>query len=240
MRPVTGSLCSPSNFSIAALVAWSRVPETLIWPYPNSESARCTARTRDGEPIDAPMSSAIGSLRRTAGACGRGAAGGCTAAVASAGRGGAGAGAVVAACRAGIGHLRPCRIGEKWRRMRARLQEDRIDDDHEAGSTSAEDRQRVDRTVRNFRPKAKADRSGGADGASCGPAPVFVAAVTHFSLPVCRHSTRDPRPPTRRLQAGRPRPSASGPANGQPLRWRSTRKASCPASPARNRGACAR
>ena len=142
--------------------------------------------------------------------------------------------------RADIGHLRPCRISEKWRRMRARLQENRVDDDHEAGSTGAEDRQRVDRTVGNFRPKAKADRGGGTDGAGCGSAPVFVAAVTHFSLPACRHSRRDPRPPTRRLPAGPPRPSASGPAHGHPLRWRSARKASCPASPARNRGACAR
>ena len=99
MRPVTGSLWSPSNFSIAALVAWSSVPESLDLAVAKLGQGALHARGRReaASAIDAPMSSAIGSLRRRAGACGRGAAGGCTAAVASTGRGGAGAGAVVAA-----------------------------------------------------------------------------------------------------------------------------------------------
>ena len=64
--PVTGNLCPRSKDSIALLVASSSTPEALIWPYPNSAKALCTAAIRD----DGPISSAIGSLRRAAMGCG--------------------------------------------------------------------------------------------------------------------------------------------------------------------------
>src|SRR6185503_531172 len=57
------------------------------------------------------MSSAMGSLRRAVGACGRAAGGGCTAAVASTGRGGAGAGAGGVVAEVGVGSATCGRTG---------------------------------------------------------------------------------------------------------------------------------
>src|SRR5215472_5760810 len=69
MRPLVGKLRSRSNFAIAALVASSNIPDALIWPWPYSASARCTAAIRG----DGPISSAIASLRRAATGSGTGA-----------------------------------------------------------------------------------------------------------------------------------------------------------------------
>ena len=127
---------------------------------------------------------------------------------------------------AGIGQLRPCRIGEKWRRMRTRLQKNGIDDDDEARRNGAEDRQRIDRTVRNLRPKPKSDRCGGAGGAGCGTAhglcggghalfftrmSTFAAAIFALQRGACRRGRRALRPAGRQMR--------------QPLRWRSARNA---------------
>ena len=64
---------------------------------------------------------------------------------------------------AAFGCLRRGRIGEKWRRMCARLQENRVDDDDEARRAGAEYRQRIDRPARRFRQQPKSDRSDGAE-----------------------------------------------------------------------------
>ena len=196
MRPVTGSLWSASNFSIAALVAWSSVPETVDLAESETRAPRCALHRRGRATASRSTPRSVRRSDRCAArraACVRGAARGRTAAVAP-------LGAAVpgrerwSRCRAGIGHLRPCRIGEKWRRMKARLQEDRVDDDDHAGSTGAKIavasigpmRMRCSTGETRLRPRHPWR-------AAAGPRAGFWAAAHALFFTVSRHSTRDPR-----------------------------------------------
>ena len=94
-------------------------------------------------------------------------------------------GPAAARARGAAGRLRRCRIGEERRRMRARLQKDRIDDDDEARRRRAENAQR--NRPAGAPPCAQsrdAERSAG-DCAARGTDSAIVAALTHFSSPEC-------------------------------------------------------
>ena len=78
------------------------------------------------------------------------------------------------------------RVDEERRRVRAGLQKNRVDDDHQTCRDSAEDGERIDRTTRRFRPEPEPEQ-GGPGGESRGRTRRIVGTpLTHFSSPVYR------------------------------------------------------
>ena len=223
-RPVIGSLCSRSNFSIAALVAIVENARRL-----DLTIAEC--RTGPAAP---PRCAATGRSVRRSDRCAERQPAAVPAAAAIECSGGVACAGHRPACSP---PLRPRRIGEERRRMRTRLQKDGVDDDDDARRACRQDGEGIDRTARGLGPQPTTNRSGARGTRTHDPRSAS-AAVTHFSSPICRNAAA-PRASSRRSPDAAatcsPDCSQTGSRSGRP--WR--RLHFCRPRSARNRAAAA-